>query len=467
MGEDEEKSQLPVIYNQPLHQPHPMAVPATTHPLEQASRKKSRNRSFSSGRSGSAGRKRFWSSATSSTPPRRLQISAPSDFRHVSSAAPQMLDEDPMPRPPRTHRDARPRRRSFRPLELSIYVPENHISPILPHFEFPVMVPPPPAYTRERPEDEHALTHQRSYSSMSFHLPRKPVYDSSPSTIQEELPPVIPPKALARGRAYTSPDVDTIKERVASAMIEVERLQRQIDDVIERQSLYASSRPSTAHSMAHTLPGESTHVLSPASCILTHTDLEPMPSIPALPPMAPSFAERLNSDIERPHTAPIKAPAHNPSQTKSLNEVSATFNSASRMRGNDRPLPPPLPLVLRPPLRKKKSFSRVSNWLFTESGHNRDLSVDSVTNLPRPVKDNEGFYQCISPGETSGHRQSLDSVGTVTTWNTEDEDRTVPTSWTPGSTPAAKQDERPIISKNTKLGRNITRPTRTSVGVAF
>lgn len=90
---------------------------------------------------------------------------------------------------------------------------------------------------------------------MSFHVPRKGGVGGSPSTMNDAIPPLIPPKAKARARAHTSPEVNVITERVASAMIEVERLQRQIDDVIERQSLYAPSRPSTAYSMAQTMPG--------------------------------------------------------------------------------------------------------------------------------------------------------------------------------------------------------------------
>lgn len=139
-------------------------------------------------------------------------------------------------------------------------MPENQISPLLPHFQFPIPPIPAAAHLPQRRATDASSndqSHERSYSSMSFHVPRKAGVDGSPSTLQDEIPPLIPPKAKARARAYTSPEVDVIKERVASAMIEVERLQRQIDDVIERQSLYAPSRPSTAHSMARTMPGKS------------------------------------------------------------------------------------------------------------------------------------------------------------------------------------------------------------------
>lgn len=103
------------------------------------------------------------------------------------------------------------------------------------------------------------------------------------------------------------------------------------------------------------------------------------------------------------------------------------------------PLAPPLPLILRPPLRKKKSFSRVSNWLFpagveqqdngedveedysltTSSArgrelHRRDVSSDSVTNAPRALTEKDGYYQTLPPSAIfSGRRSSFDSMSDV------------------------------------------------------
>lgn len=145
------------------------------------------------------------------------------------------------------------------------------------------------------------------------------------------------------------------------------------------------------------------------------------------------------------------------------------------------PLAPPLPLILRPPLRKKKSFSRVSDWLFpadmdknttnhppTTGGgscggggsgtarlasfaaHKRGLSIDSVTNAPRALTDRDGFYQTLPPSALfSGPRRSLDSsspvsrpASTTSVYSTDEEQTgygpgTVATSsqWSPGSTP--------------------------------
>lgn len=137
----------------------------------------------------------------------------------------------------------------------------------------------------------------------------------------------------------------------------------------------------------------------------------------------------------------------------------------------EMPLAPPLPLVLRPPLRKKKSFSRVSSWLFPGNAeHNRDLSLDSVTNLPRPVKGREGFYQCITPsGDGAPERRSFDTDITVTTWRTEDEQTAPTTTWSPGSTPVTKPEQVTPLERTATFGResNASRPRGPSVGVAF
>ncbi|KAK0388662.1 hypothetical protein NLU13_4905 [Sarocladium strictum] len=435
----EKQTPPPVIRHQPRmhHQPPLELGYEEAYSRLHGQREKAPRKSSASSRTAFSVRKRFRSDASS----RRPLISAPTDFRHVRSGsfqfpAPVPQDHNPQarPNPPR-------RRHSIERLELSIYMPENQISPLLPHFQFPIPPIPPTAHLQRRATDVSSIeqSHERNYSSMSFHVPRKAGAEGSGSTMQDDIPPLIPPKAKARARAYTSPEVDVIKERVASAMIEVERLQKQIDDVIERQSLHAPSRPSTAHSMARTMP-----------------DLEePMPSIPALPPAAPSFAERLKDDTDRPdrpHTAPIKTPLRIPPRSKAFNEASATFNTPISASSNHIPLPPPLPLVLRPPLRKKKSFSRVSNWLSMSQGHNRDLSLESITNHPRPVKGTDGFYQCVPAGQSASDRRSFGSVGSISTWDTDEEERTVPTTWSPGSTPITKTDA-PSADRSMTFGR--------------
>lgn len=125
------------------------------------------------------------------------------------------------------------------------------------------------------------------------------------------------------------------------------------------------------------------------------------------------------------------------------------------------PLAPPLPLILRPPLRKKKSFSRVSSWLFPAGvedreqqptlrrQHTRDISFESVTNDPLPITDPDAFYQTLPPSAVfSGRRSSFDSVsdltrsGTHSVYSTDDDPLigpgtgTATSNWSPGSTPS-------------------------------
>lgn len=220
---------------------------------------------------------------------------------------------------------------------------------------------------------------------------------------------------------------------------------------------------------------------------------EPLPEFPTvLPPTAPSFAERLS--IDRPRTAPSTKtafyPPPPPPPPKSLDRVhkfqqqqqqqqqtqqqeqparrseptlptapkanvkqqvavqASAFHShppcaSPKIIDNsvdiEVPLAPPLPLILRPPLRKKKSFSRVSNWLFPagveqhddveeEEGennyspttssagrrHRRDVSRDSVTNAPRALTEKDGYYQTLPPSAMfSGRRSSFDSMSDV------------------------------------------------------
>ncbi|PNY24007.1 Uncharacterized protein TCAP_06066 [Tolypocladium capitatum] len=431
---NDEKEPSSVAHCQPPYQPRPLAVPETES-FEPSWRERMSMKSAGSRCTSFSVRSRLWSDESS----RRPLISAPSDFRHLNSGSFQFPQEQQPP--PHGRRSSSQLGGLFLPLELSIYVPDSHTSPILPHSDcHGTITPPPPAYFASRTDEDHPLVRQRSYSSMSFHIPRRRVTESSPPTVQEDLPPRIPPKAPGRARAYTAPDVEAIKERVASGMIEVERLQKKIEDIMERQSLYMSSRPSTSHSMAWSMP-----------------KLKPMPSIPALPPAAPSFFERLNSDLDRPHTAPIKRESCLTSRAEPSSGSSVPAERTTGLRRDERPPPPPLPLVLRPPLRKKKSFSRVSTWLFPGAEQSSDRSIDTVTNSPRPVKGGEGFYQCIAVDEARG-RQSFDSLDSSSTRERDDEQRTAATTWSPGSTPVTKAEAAQRIERRATFGKDdITR----------
>lgn len=478
-----------VLRDQPAVIPRPSAEPAWSSEKtyeKTFGREAERTRLRRPASRDSSVRKNWFSSGSSSSV-RRLQISGPTDFRHLQSESFQFPPEQSRPRP-----------RSFRPIELSIYQPDNRLSAILPHVDCEITHP-PRAYTGNSSKWDASsgstLTNERGHhQSMSFHIPRKHRRQESgmSDASMSPPPPRIPPKS--RARASTAPSTERIVARIASAMIEKERLQAEINSVVQRQSTYFGNRPLTGFDMGGALQSAyHTRVQ------LTSPALEPMPSIPALPAAAPSFAQRLSLD-DRPRTAPsrvvsmtvqektlsLTAAAQSQSPQSSYNTTTTT--AAARRRASspekgserlERPLAPPLPLVLRPPLRKKKSFSRVSHWLFNPDEQDEiPLSADgttpttmtfgtgttgtttattapsppttTITTSPRPIKESDGFYQCVAPPEGLP-RTSMETSSSVYTWETggDDDDegdesasdggaKTLPTTaaaWSPDQTP--------------------------------
>lgn len=352
---------------------------------------------------------------------RPLKIGAPSDFRHVENGFPSRRAEG-----------------GFRPLELSIYMPDNQLSPLLPHFadvdkELPS--PPPAAYS-----------HSRTDSASTFTIARKPVGSSRTSSewtaqfqprpgslntqellaaLEAQLPKAPP---AARMRSMTAPPSF---ERVKSALhekLELEQRLRDIDELIdERQSVYLSSRPTS----------RATSTRRSSIYVETH---EPMP------PAKPSFMDRVTaSDGQRPVTASSRLITI-PSVLKPVNEEITPTPSP---HPDTFVPPPPLPLVLhappRPPLRKKKSFSRVSNWLFPgPDQHSRTQSLESVTNTPKPITSRDGFYQCVELHEYQQpvERSSFTSVSSVSSTGSGLDDPNSATSGTLVSSPGtSKRDE--------------------------
>lgn len=183
---------------------------------------------------------------------RRPQISSPFNFHHTSSGAVNFSSTTSGPRSAPL---------LFRPLELTIHDGNNRVSPLLPYFEEPSRVQTRTPPNQIRPalpdvfdeDDATTLAHSRSYSDLSFHIPRRPIQGDGASftftASSGDSPPRIPPRAAGRRmrpRAYTSPSVERIVERIASAMIEKEMLDAEIESVKERASI-CLSRPSTVY----------------------------------------------------------------------------------------------------------------------------------------------------------------------------------------------------------------------------
>ncbi|PBP21081.1 hypothetical protein BUE80_DR008076 [Diplocarpon rosae] len=366
---------------------------------------------------------------------RRPRIGPPADFRHVGSASARRASWSG----------------DFRPLVLSIHVPANKLSPILPYFGDISDAPLPSRYSREMLGQPAALIHSTGESAVSVQDPQKPVRSGSgtswESTAQcksrpdsfrtqdflavlENHIPIAPPSA--RLRANTEP---VAYERVQTALHEKYKLEQRVkslEETIEkRRSVYLNNRLSASH------------VSSRAASIYSVSQ-EPMPSpisfthFHITPAAAPSHAQQtLSPLVQRPATAPLKR-GHTLSESLPWTEASATFTTPSHSpastastRPSSQPSsrpeysilpPPPLPLVLQqtsPVLGRKKSFSRVSSWLFPSSGeHTRDISLDSVTNNPRPVTIHDGFYQCfIQPSKHVGSS----SLSTFSTLESESE----------------------------------------------
>lgn len=213
--------------------------------------------------------------------------------------------------------------------------------------------------------------------------------------------------------------------------------------MVERQSLAARSRPWTLHSMTGAVP-----------------ELRLMCDLGARPPGTQSFAERAKSDVERPHTTSTKAescPLASEPRPSDDGGVS-TATAAGMGVGRDGRPPPTWPPPLGPRPLRKKSFARVSNWLFPGSGAEQSggLSLDFVARTPRQS-------QGRAATEPRG-RASCDSLGSCSGWETDDEQCTVPTTWSPGSSSAARQDEAPAMERSATFGKDESRQAKAGAG---
>lgn len=178
--------------------------------------------------------------------PRRPQISVPMDFRHVDHSVPRTTPK-----------------RSFRPLELSIYQANGRLSPMLPHFETIDEM----SLDKDLPAfpPSAVMVHSRSDSALStYRIPRKPVTSTpeispgdwmlgqhrseSPETMllianMESNLPKAPAAARLRSKTTSAASFD----RVLSILQEKRELEQKLKDIEEvleeRRSVYFNSRP--------------------------------------------------------------------------------------------------------------------------------------------------------------------------------------------------------------------------------
>ncbi|KAK8105828.1 uncharacterized protein PG998_003700 [Apiospora kogelbergensis] len=386
-----------------------------------------------------------WSSS-----PRRPQISAPTNFRHLQSESfsiPDYAYSQPTRQPPRPS--------SFRPLHINFDI----LSPILPH-----LVSPPKPHT---PPDRIIGAHHASADSSpdwtlspnSFQIPRKPtptgsVFDSPSSSVVKHPGPAHL-RAVSPSDGH-HPSIDDLIERIANAMLERDQIQDRIEDAVELTSVYTAV--SRSPSIASKRNGSLRSFRSRRAA-----DMEPMPDIPAMPPNAPSFSERLSYD--RPRTAPSRTSSSSPHFVLPVAGTDFNFKQESPRRRpvEEKQIRPPLPLQYRPPLRKKKSFSRVGNWIGRQERPNR-VGNAPITNAPLPVQPNNGYYEVVAANDWS--RGS--SYATFSDWGSdrdeyEDDSQRVSTSLaSPYSSVTARTIEQ---SRPTPIDK-VPLPT-SLVGMAF
>lgn len=96
------------------------------------------------------------------------------------------------------------------------------------------------------------------------------------------------------------------------------------------------------------------------------------------------------------------------------------------------------------------------------------MSIDSITNTPRPVTAKEGFYQCVDPTAASHHRHMRgESASTMQTISTLD-GPTAATSFTSmghaerGNGERCRDDLSRTATFGQRLGQRVSK-----VGVAF
>jgi len=205
---------MTICYDQPQPVPQPRAEATPPRPSTSMSMKSHVSQWYSSSRD-IATRASSRTSQYTLTRPRkshsrtRPRISRPMDVRHEegfdgTEGIQSMLDEAPMPIR---------RRRSFRPLELSIYLPDNRLSP-LPDFleaeweEMTGLTMPDQVMLRNRDSRTNSTTSDPA--TPSYIIPRKAIGSSRRSSVQSHVslqsrpPSETPPFILTDQAPHTS-----------------------------------------------------------------------------------------------------------------------------------------------------------------------------------------------------------------------------------------------------------------------
>ncbi|KAF1952362.1 hypothetical protein CC80DRAFT_179336 [Byssothecium circinans] len=381
-----EESEMRICYEQPAPTPHPIASPTQTRPVTSHSMSQtlsqwaSQSRDFATRASSRASVNTLTRPRKSHSRP-RPSIGRPMDFRHNDSidGIQSMLDDAPMP--------VR-RRRSFQPLELSIYLPDGRLSPLPDFDEDDWVKKPEQALVRNRDsrtdsitsisgasgwliqrkpvgsgsrrssvqstQSSHSRTLSGTISTLPFLLEEEPKARtrssaSSPTLIQRSNT-LSPRKALSRlpspsrSRANTAPSSRPSSIRKfktgSTDSDEVDAAIRELNTIVEERRADAYRSANFAHSSV-VPPSPSSHV----------------------PAIAPSLRMKVRSetlsDIGSAFSAPlVSKPLPKPPAKKSglrLEPPKRTFSGPL----DSNPITPPTPTVPTP----TTSIYRLKGWL--------------------------------------------------------------------------------------------------------
>jgi hypothetical protein len=464
-----DETDMRICYEQPRAVPQPCAEPTYARPSTSQSVSRHVSQWVSNSREYAARASSRASISTLARPSRsraRPSISRPTDFRHYNGLddLPSMLDDVSMP--------VR-RRRSFRPLELSIYLPDGcgHLSP-LPDFgdeEYWTNLP----SQLERPKEAHVRVRDSRTSSVSsdpssssYLIQRKPVGGQSRRTsVQSEHSTVAHERRLSGTTMGTmpTPTLAFLPENSTlpdNQMPEKPSIRRSRTSGTLSPARVLSRLPSPSRARANTAPSR------PGSIRRTKTDVDDairelntiveerrasayrsqtqIPSLINRPPPSPSHhvpylapsmrmhvrSETL-SDIGSAFSAPLnsKALPLTPEPGASPRRATMGRNLAPPMRLYTGPLnsnPPTPPPALTP----TTPIARLGAWL------KRSTSSLASTSQPTTPKTATSFYMCetrpslptsASRPSTSGSRtlhtrhesQESNDTATVTLYSTD------------------------------------------------
>jgi hypothetical protein len=493
---------MQVVYDQPQTVPQPRAEPF--HPRPSTSQSISRHvsqwvdtsRDFATRASSRA-------SFSTLTRPRRSHsihkvrpsISRPTNFQHFDNGfgldgIQSMLDDAPMPIR---------RNRGFRPLELSIYLPNGcgRLSP-LPDFEDEEVWTAEqtglekPAQALIRPRDSRTNSLSSNPSTSEYLIQRKPVTSSSASVAHSRRSSVQSQNSTRTERRLSGTTMGTMQTPTLSVWVEepssssvsiVERstptIRRSNTSGTLSPARVLSRLPSPSRNRANTAPSS-----RPGSLRRAKTDVDEAirelntiveerrasayrsqtqsPDVLNRPPPSPSHhvpyiapsmrmhvrSETL-SDIGSAFSAPIKMNKALPSAPVRRRNTSLTLAPPSRhnsMALCSNPITPPAPAT------PTKSMSRLTTWL------KRSISASTTPTSPAAPKSFEtpSFYQCDSTttrpstanSNTTYHtRQDSQGSNTVTLFS-------VSSTESPATSPPRKQKRVPaplVLAKEKEM----------------